>query len=108
MPIPITNALSVMSASPGSKATAVRQASPAVAMTGPDKSAMRSRFPDHPETVKVPVVQPIEMTMLSDEADRLFAYDRPPAIRCDRKKLYYNATTYRVANASRSDWIRTI
>ena len=33
-------------------------------MTGPEMSAQRSRFPDHPETVKVPVVQPIEMTML--------------------------------------------
>ena len=64
MPIPITKALSVISASPGSKATAVRQASPVVAMTGPDASAKRSRFPDHPETVKVPMVQPIEMTML--------------------------------------------
>jgi hypothetical protein len=33
-------------------------------MTGPDASAKRSRFPDHPETVKVPMVQPIDMTML--------------------------------------------
>ena len=33
-------------------------------MTGPDMRARRSRFPDHPETVKVAVVQPIEMTML--------------------------------------------
>ena len=33
-------------------------------MSGPDTSATRSRFPDHPETVKVPVVHPIEMTML--------------------------------------------
>ena len=36
IPIPITKALGVMSASPGSKATAVRQESPVVAMTGPD------------------------------------------------------------------------
>ena len=38
--------------------------SPVVAMTGPDRSAQRSRSPDQPETVKVAVVQPIEMTML--------------------------------------------
>jgi hypothetical protein len=33
-------------------------------MIGPDKSAKRSRLPDHPEAMKVAVVQPIEMTML--------------------------------------------
>jgi hypothetical protein len=61
MPMPITKALKVISASPGSNATTVRQASPVVAITGPETSATRSRFPDQPETVKVPVVQPIEM-----------------------------------------------
>ena len=53
IPIPIAKALIVINANPGSKATAVSETSPIVAMTGPDASAKRSRFPDHPETVKV-------------------------------------------------------
>jgi len=46
MPIAITNALKVISAKPDNKATAVNEASPVVAITGPDNSAKRSRLSD--------------------------------------------------------------
>jgi len=53
MPMPIVKALSVMSASPGGNATAVREA----------RSRCERNALTPPERVKVPMGQPIEMTM---------------------------------------------
>jgi hypothetical protein len=53
-------------------------------MTGPDARAKRSRLPDQPETVKVAVVQPSDMTMLS-------LYDSPQGQGDDG----WNRPTYR-------------
>jgi hypothetical protein len=56
---------------------------PVVAMTGPDARAKRSRLPDQPETVKVAVVQPIDMTMLRKlitTGDRSICTDQTSAI----------------------------
>jgi hypothetical protein len=52
-------------------------------MTGPDARAKRSRLPDQPETVKVAVVQPIDMTMLRKlitTGDRSICTDQTSAI----------------------------
>ena len=50
--------------SPGNNAIKVRPTSPVRAISGPAHRAMRSRAPDQPETEKVPMLQPIEITML--------------------------------------------
>ena len=64
MPIPMTTELTVSNTSPGSNAIKVRPTSPAQAISGPEHRASRSRAPDQPETEKVPIVQPKEITML--------------------------------------------
>ena len=67
MPIPITKALVASSTrpiAPGDSAKAVSITRPVKAINGPAHKALRSRAPDHPDTVNVPIVQPSEMMML--------------------------------------------
>src|SRR6516162_623072 len=64
MPIPMTKALRVSIASPGNNALEVSPTRPVKAITGPEKRTKRSRAPDQPETEKVPMLQPNEITML--------------------------------------------
>ena len=60
----MTKALTVSITSPGSNAIKVSPTRPAKATSGPQRSAMRSRVPDQPETEKVAMLQPSEITML--------------------------------------------
>src|SRR6516165_3462410 len=64
MPIPMTKALRVSIASPGNNALEVSPTRPVKAITGPEKRTKRSRAPDQPDTEKVPMLQPNEITML--------------------------------------------
>ena len=63
IPTPNTSAATVKTASKGNWAVRVIPTRPTIISTGPATSAMSSRRPDHPDTAKVPAVQPKDRTM---------------------------------------------